>query len=177
MSSVARIAIFSAMALGANAPFLVIPNIEVLSLCIFLSGLYLGFKNGTAVAVVAGLIHIFFNPGGPQPVIIIGIVQIAGFILFAMGGSVLRRSILNNDNILKNVLILAAAGFALTFWYDLTTNIVFAFIFGPFWAALIGGLIFGITHIISNALLFGAFGTVARKIWRRIEHYMPSSAR
>lgn len=177
LASVARIGVFAALAFGVNAPFLAIPNVETFSLALFLSGLFLGIFEGLAVAFVAGLIFIFFNPNGPQTVLLAGLAQLVGFELFAFGGGILRPWILANYGIKRNFVILTLCGAVLTLWYDITTNLVFAIIFGPFWPTMIAGLGFGIIHFVSNTVLFALSTFVIGKIWKRIEYIMPPLAR
>jgi hypothetical protein len=176
MSSLARVAVFAALAFGVNAPFLAIPNVETFSLAIFLAGLFLGKTSGVATAAIAGVIFIFFNPNGPQPVLLVGLAQLFGFLLFGFAGGVLRPLILQKGNAIRSILILIPAGALLTLWYDLSTNLVFAAIFGPFWPVLIGGISFSLIHLAGNTVMFGLAGAIVFKIWRRIEYIMPPLA-
>lgn len=176
ISSVARVAVFAALAFGVNAPFLAIPNVETFSLALFLSGLFLGKANGTATAAIAGIIFIFFNPNGPQPVLLVGIAQLVGFLLFGFAGGVLRPLILHRENSGRSTLLLILAGALLTLWYDLSTNLAFAALLGPFWPTLIGGLGFSLMHLVSNTVIFGLAGAIVYRIWRRIEYIMPPLA-
>jgi len=176
MTSIARISVFAALALGANFPFLVIPGIEVISITLFWAGLYLGWRDGIASAAIAGIIFVCFNPNGPQPIILVGIAQIFGFVTFAMTGGLFRRILLSGENVVKNIIIMTILGAVLTFWYDLITNIMFAITIGPFWAVLIGGLSFAVAHIVSNTVIFGFSGTLVSKVWKRLEHSLPPLA-
>ncbi len=176
MTGVARVGVFAALAFGINTPFLAIPNIELFSFSLFLSGLYLGKSGGTATALVAGIIFVFFNPNGAQPILAIGLVQLFGFLLFGFIGGLLRPAILKKDNIKITVALLLVSGLVLTLWYDLTTNLAFAYIFGPFWPALVAGLGFSIIHTVSNTVIFGISGAVVQRIWKRIEYIMPPLA-
>lgn len=176
MGSVAKVAVFAALAFGVNAPFLAIPNVETFSLALFLSGLFLGKVNGAATAAIAGIIFIFFNPNGPQPVLLIGITQLFGFLLFGFGGGIIRPLILRKENTGRSTILLISAGVLLTLWYDLSTNLAFAALFGPFWPTLIGGLGFGLMHLVGNTVMFGLAGAIVYKIWRRIEYIMPPLA-
>ncbi len=176
VGDVARVAVFAALAFGVNAPFLAIPNVETFSLALFLSGLYLGKINGAATAAIAGIIFIFFNPNGPQPVLLIGIAQLFGFLLFGFAGGVLRPLILHKENTTRSTILIISAGALLTLWYDLSTNLAFAALFGPFWPTLIGGLGFSLMHLVSNTVMFGLAGAIVYKIWRRIEYIMPPLA-
>ena len=173
MKGVARVGVFAALAFGINAPFLAIPNIEIFSLSLFLSGLFLGVAGGAATALVAGIIFVFFNPNGAQPVLAVGLVQLFGFILFGTFGGAIRPVVLKKDNIKITVAVLSVAGAVLTFWYDLSTNLTFALLLGPFWPTLIGGLAFSIVHIVSNTVIFALSGAVVQKIWKRIAYIMP----
>jgi hypothetical protein len=173
MTSIARIGIFAALALGINFPFLVIPSIEVISVTLFWAGLFLGWRNGIAAAAIAGIIFVYFNPNGPQPIVLVGIAQIAGFVTFALTGGIFRSMLLNKDNAIKTVITMIVLGAFLTFWYDLITNIMFALTIGPFWVVLIGGLSFATAHIISNAIIFGFSGALVNKVWKRLENSLP----
>jgi len=176
MSGVARVGVFAALAFGINTPFLAVPNIELFSFSLFLSGLYLGKAGGTAAALIAGIIFVFFNPNGAQPILAIGLIQLFGFLLFGFCGGLLRPLVLKRDNIKLTIAVLLVSGAVLTFWYDLSTNLAFAFIFGPFWAALLAGLGFSVLHTVSNTIIFGISGAVVQKIWKRIEYIMPPLA-
>ena len=132
LTNIARVAVFAAFAFGVNAPFWAIPNVETFSLALFLAGLFLGIYNGIAAAFIAGIIFIFFNPNGPQPVVLVGIVQVAGFMLFGLCGGAIRNFALRQTNTTRLAFVLALTGLLLTFWYDLSTNLAFAVLFGPF---------------------------------------------
>jgi hypothetical protein len=176
MKGVARVGVFAALAFGINAPLLAVPNIEIFSLSLFLSGLFLGIAGGAATALIAGIIFVFFNPNGAQPVLAVGLVQLFGFVLFGLCGGLTRPVVLKKDNVKITMAVLLISGALLTFWYDLSTNLTFALSFGPFWPTLIGGLAFSIVHIISNTVIFGLSGAVVQKIWKRIEYIMPPLA-
>ena len=176
LTHIARVGVFAALAFGVNAPFLVIPNVEVFSLALFLSGVFLGIVDGLAVALIAGVIFIFFNPNGPQTVLPVGLAQLVGFLLFGLAGSVLRSLVLGKHVTGRVAVLLVIVGAILTLWYDFSTNLVLAILFGPFWMTLIGGLGFGIIHIVSNCILFGTSSLIINRIWKRIEYIMPPLA-
>ncbi|OGC89781.1 MAG: hypothetical protein A2W25_02750 [candidate division Zixibacteria bacterium RBG_16_53_22] len=176
LARVARIGIFSALAFGINAPFLAIPNIELFSLALFLAGLFIGPVEGTMVGLVAGAIFVLFNPNGPQTIIFVGLAQLFGFALFGLSGGLLRNLFVGKKANLKSAILLILIGAFLTLWYDLSTNLIFAILFGPFWPTLIAGIGFALLHIASNAVIFGMSSLVIDKIWKRIEYYMPPLA-
>jgi hypothetical protein len=176
LARIARVGIFSALAFGANAPFLAIPNVEIFSLMVFLSGVYLGTAEGLAVGFVAGTILVFFNPNGPQMILLVGLAQIVGFMMFALVGGLLRRPILRLVCGTRLAMLLISVGALLTLMYDIITNLAFAAVFGPFWQVLIGGIGFGLLHLASNTIIFGMSSLIIGKIWKRIEFYMPPLA-
>jgi hypothetical protein len=176
LSDVARIGVFSALALGINAPFLAVPNVEIFSLALFLSALFLGIIDGLAVAFISGIIFVLFNPNGPQTVPLVGLAQLFGFILFGLAGGLLRPLILRRYQTGKLVLLLTLVGAMLTLWFDFSTNFMFAVIFGPFWPTLIGGMGFAIIHIVSNTIIFGLSPFIIQRIWKRIGYLLPPLA-
>jgi len=176
LSNVARVAVFAALSFGINAPFLAIPNIELFSLGLFLSGVFLGVIDGLAAGALAGIIFVFFNPNGPQTVFLVGLAQLVGFILFGLTGGIIRRLVLKSANMRMLTFILALTGILLTFWYDLTTNFAFAVLFGPFWPTLLGGLGFSVLHIVSNGMIFGTSALIVQRIWKRVQYLMPPLA-
>jgi hypothetical protein len=176
LSKVARVGIFAALAYGVNAPFLAIPNVETFSLALFLSGVFLGVADGLAVAFIAGIIFVLFNPNGPQTILLVGAAQMVGFLLFGLAGGVIRPLILIKSDARRIAGLIVIVGASLTLWYDVSTNLILAIIIGPLWPTLIGGLGFGIIHFISNAVIFGMSSLIINRIWKRIQHIMPPLA-
>jgi hypothetical protein len=176
LSNVARVGVFSALAFGVNAPFLVIPNVEVFSLALFLSGIFLGIIDGLAVALISGVIFVLFNPNGPQTLPLVGLAQLFGFILFGLTGGLLRPIVLHHSQTLKIAFLLAFCGGALTLWYDLSTNLVFAIILGPFWPTVVSGMAFGIIHIVGNIITFALSSLIIQRIWKRVGYLLPPLA-
>ena len=178
LSDIARVGIFASLAFAVNAPFLVIPNVETFSVALYLSGIFLGIMDGLAVSVVAGTIFVFFNPNGPQTILLVGLAQITGFMLFGLAGGFLRSYVLNNYAGKRVMLISGAVGFVLSLFYDISTNLALALlhIYGPFWLTIFGGLSFGLIHIVSNTIIFGMSSLIIYRIWKRIEFIMPPLA-
>lgn len=163
---IAAAGLFAALAIAINFPLLGIPNVELFSLCLFISGVFLRIWGGFIVPLVAGSIFIIFNPNGPPTLFTVAIAQIVGFIIFGLAGAFFGRSILRNKSRPIGIMLLAAIGVVLTFIYDLLTNAAFAVTIGPFWPTIIGGIGFSIWHIVSNGLIFGFFEPLLVKLWR-----------
>jgi hypothetical protein len=161
--------LFAALALALNFPLLGIPNIEIISLILFISGLYLGFRGGIISALVAGLIFVFFNPNGPPSIAVLVIAQITGFVMFSFVGAIFSKSILNNRNRVIGMTFCAAIGVVFTFVYDLLTNMAIAATFGPFWPTLVSGAAFALWHIVANGIIFGFAEPLIVKLWQIVE--------
>ena len=158
--------LFAALALALNFPLLGVPNVELISLVLFISGMFLGYWGGFVTPIVAGVIFVFFNPNGPPSIILVAIAQIIGFILFGIFGAIFGRMILKNTNRVVGMTFCAAIGVTLTFVYDLITNAAIATVFGPFWPTVASGIAFSLWHMAGNGIIFGLAEPVIVKLWQ-----------
>jgi hypothetical protein len=153
---VARLAFFVALvaALGFLRQILLpIPNVELMSLATFLAGAMLGKGPGAVTGAAAMGIYSILNPLGPAPPPVYA-AQIAGLTLFGVAGGLFahRRA---------GPIVLGAAGFLLTFLYDVLTNLGTVWVMGAFsdpWPVLAGGLLFGAGHMVWNTAAFALAG-------------------
>ncbi|MCP4580654.1 MAG: hypothetical protein GY839_03495 [candidate division Zixibacteria bacterium] len=163
---IAAAGLMAALALALNFPLLGVPNIEIFSLCLFISGMFLRFWGGLTVPLAAGFVFIMFNPNGPPSLITVALAQMFGFILIGMAGALFGRSILKNKNRYVGITYCAAIGVVMTFLYDLLTNMAFGLTIGPFWPTITAGIAFSLWHIVSNAIIFGFSEPLLVKLWR-----------
>jgi LytS/YehU family sensor histidine kinase len=153
---VALVAIFAALAIGGNYVLSAIPNIELSSIMVFLSGFLFGPVIGAFVAFIAMIIYQIWNPWGafipPIGLAVIGCAVFIGII-----GGILGKALQRFDySDTRWFLLPALFGILLTLLFDLITNFAYSVTFGmPFIVALITGLPFTAVHVISNAILFG----------------------
>lgn len=155
-SRVALVAIFAALAIGGNYALSAIPNVELSSVIVFLSGFLFGPIIGAFVAFIAMLIYQIWNPWGAfiPP---IGLAVIGCSIFIGIIGGILGKALQRFDySDTRWFLLPALFGTLLTLLFDLLTNFAYSVTFGvPFIVALITGLPFMAVHIICNAMLFG----------------------
>jgi hypothetical protein len=88
--TIARVAIFSATAVAAGYLLSAIPNVELVTAIIALTGLQLGWKAGAATGILAtGIYHSLNAWGFPYPPVLIAqiIVQAANGLVFGILGS------------------------------------------------------------------------------------------
>ena len=166
MKKVAAAGLFAALALALNFPLLGIPNIEVFSLILFISGIFLGWWGGIVVPLIAGSIFVFFNPNGPPTLVTLIIAQLAGFIMIGLAGATFGRSVIKNKNRVIGITFCAAIGVVVTFIYDALSNLALATAFGPFWPIMTAGIAFSLWHMVSNGLIFGFSEPIIVKLWQ-----------
>lgn len=157
--------------------FLAVPNIELITAGIFISGIWMGPKYGLFIGLIAETIFSVTNPMGfpPPPLLISQIIAMSftGFIGGLMGKTLLERTFFNNKDISMHIL-LALIGSFLTFLYDLITNLSFPLTAGfsseQVKISLLMGIPFAAIHIVVNAASFALLvpAVISRvKLWRR----------
>ena len=158
-SNLVRAAIFSAVAIGMGFSLMLIPNIELITVVVFLSGLYLGIRWGGLVGMTSMAIYSGMNPMGSglsfPPLFA---MQIIGMSLTGIIGGLVRPFFFVKQFNVFLISSLAILGFTVTLIYDMLTLIAYPIAaglgFSGMLAALIKGLGFTLLHEISNAIVF-----------------------
>jgi len=156
---IALISIMVAIGIGGSYALVALPNIEILSLIIFITGYLYGWKVGTVVGAVSEAIFAGFNPMGVAPLVTYGTL-IAAFTLIGFIGGLLGR----NNKELKinswNMYKFAIIGGILTLIFDLTTALSWIVVVPgvSIYLTLIMQVPFTIIHVVSNIFLFGLVG-------------------
>ena len=138
--------------------FALIPNIEMMTASIFISGYITGPLYGSFVGAIAIGIYSMFNPyGSAIPPLLVAQMVSMGCVGFT-GGFCRKKGMLANISWLKIVLC-ACAGFLLTLLYDFLTTISSAYIIigtdtVKLLASFIAGIAFYLTHWIVNTIIF-----------------------
>jgi len=135
-----------------------VPNVELMTVSVFLSGVILGRRSGIVVGVSSIMFYSLFNPYGP-PLPPLVLAQIMGFALIGSAGGILRNSLVEKGK--ASYLFSALAGLLLTLVYDsLTTvaTVVVALGTDGFVKGLAGffvaGALFIVVHTLSNTIVF-----------------------
>ena len=165
---VLQCSMLSAIAVVLGQSFAIIPNVEFITVIIFVAGTLGGFTGGVVTAITTTISFNYLNPLGPALPMIMA-AQALGWSLTALGGSLFARFFAAPITRRK----LAAAGFLLTLPYEILVNLAFFLIFGEnlsmsaffivFWAALP----FSLVHIISNTLIFHIVGKSLMEVIER----------
>ncbi len=144
------------IALGLTGAYVhVIPNLELVTLAAFASGVLLGVRDGAGVAAVTMLLYSLLNPYGTAHPLVTA-AQVAGEALVGAAGGAAAG--LARATVAVRVTVLALAGALLTLVYDVITNLATGIVFGQMRVTLIGGIPFALWHIGTNAALFAGLG-------------------
>jgi len=174
LKTVILTALFAGTGAAGGYLLMAVPNVEVLTLIMFLSGYTLGARQGVTASIIAALLYFGFNPqGGMFPPLLIA--QIVGLTAAPVAGALFNRishslecashpevsgkpAILPLSITIRQSLLLSAMAIAATFWYDLLTNLAFPLATGMgingVITVLIAGIPFSVLHIVSNVLIF-----------------------
>lgn len=155
----AMVGMLSALAVAMGYAFIFVPNIEMVSATIFISGYFLGVSKGILVGVIAETIYSAFNPMGSGLAFpYLFAAQIMGMSLFgAVGGFVGRWG---NKNVFSKgkIIAFAVSGFICTIFFDLLTTLSWPLAAGfegnQLFATIALGALFISIHVISNTLIF-----------------------
>jgi uncharacterized membrane protein len=135
-----------------------IPNIELMTVSVFLSGVILGGGRGAVVGVLSILLYSIFNPYGP-PLPPLLLAQTAGFALIGVAGGMLRTRLVEGGK--APYLFSALAGLLLTMIYDsLTTFATAVVVLGTdgllkgLAGFFVAGALFIAVHMLSNTIVF-----------------------
>ena len=157
----ARTALLTALCVALGYLFLPIPNLEMITLGIFLSGLLMGAYIGALIGFLAEAIYSLTNPMGfPPPPLLIAQVVSMSCVGFAGGlaSALFTPPYPRFAHRWLRQLTLALFGATLTFIFDLTTNLSFPLAAGftnqQVYAALVLGIPFAAIHIGTNTIAF-----------------------
>ncbi|MCS7114853.1 MAG: ECF transporter S component [Nitrososphaerota archaeon] len=151
------IAIVAALCVGSNYALVGVPNVKVMDLLVFVTGYVFGPLVGAFVGIFAWFVYGLINPYGF--VFQIWLATMFSEAIYGVAGGLISKRLTSTGftgNILEASFSFGAAGFLLTFFYDLITNVVYALAFNvPMLVAIIAGVPFALVHEVSNAVLFG----------------------
>ncbi|MHA2280591.1 MAG: ECF transporter S component [Promethearchaeota archaeon] len=161
----ALISTFSALSIVLGYMLVYLPNIELLTLMIFLSGFIMGKKEGLIVGLISSFIYFFFNPNGASPLPLLAF-QVFFYLLIGLIGGfsshyLSKKKYFKPDKDLYTFQVIGIFGIIggfLTFSYDILSTAVGWILFsssgGSFLITLSTGIIFTIVHLIGNILGF-----------------------
>lgn len=155
-----RAALFTALSVALGFLLAAVPNVELMSLSVFLGGVFCGARIGSLVGVLSEAFFSLLNPLGP-PLPPLLVAQLAGFALIGFAGGVLGPRLAPGRA--GAIVVSALAGLVLTLVYDALTNVATAVIaLGPrklgegVGGVFIAGALFMAIHAGVNTAVFAA---------------------
>ena len=145
-----------ALTVAAGQALAAVPNVEVVTFLVFVSGFLLGPRLGALVGGGAMLVHSLFNVMGAAMLPVL-LVQVVCYATIGLVGAILGPMIARARNHLVGALIAAIAGAVLVLGYQLPVNIATFYVFtneAGLWIYIWGGLLFSAVQIVWNAGLF-----------------------
>lgn len=157
IARIATVGVFSALAFAGGYLFIAIPNIEIFTAFIFLSGLLLGAKSGVLVGLIAQSLYSTLNPYGISPLPLFLAQVLMQMLVGFVGGKFQGFSEREKNFKLLSVLF-AITGLLLTWLYDVMTDFssffISGFSFEQMKVTFTLGLLWYITHGVGNTLIF-----------------------
>ena len=162
---IALIATFSSLSVVLGYMLAYIPNIEVFTLLIFLSGFVLGKRDGMIIGLLSSTIFTFFNPLGTSPPPLF-VYQLIHYSFTGLLGGLLKNFFENKDYynphedlyVFKIMLIFGVSSAILTFTFDILSTLFGGFIVSfsieYFIITYLSGIIFTTIHLLGNILVF-----------------------
>ena len=144
------------IALGLTGAYVhVIPNLELVTVAAFASGVLLGARDGAGVAGLTMLLFSLLNPYGAAHPLVTASQVVGEALVGATGGA---AGGLAARPVVTRAVVLGLAGALLTLIYDLLTNVATGIVYGQMRATLLGGIPFALWHIGTNCALFASLG-------------------
>ncbi len=162
---IALISSFTALTIVIGYLLIHIPNVELFTLFIFLSGFILGKNEGYLVGSLSSLIFCFFNPFGPSPLPLF-VFQIFHYSLTGIIGGLIKSFIQKKSSFKCGgdfykpsfMVLFGLIGALITANYQIISSIIHVLSFlgtlNEFLPYFLSGLVFTIIHIIGNTLGF-----------------------
>jgi len=158
---ITRTALFIALCVVLGYLFLPVPNLEMITAGIFLSGVWMGPLYGLLIGFLAEAIYSITNPMGfPPPPLLVA--QVSAMSLVGLTGGLLGRLLLRPGPFAGRswiyCILMGGIGAVLTIVYDLLTNLSFPLAAGfsgdQIRIALAMGIPYAAIHIATNAAIF-----------------------
>ena len=162
---IALVGTFTALSVVLGYLLAYIPNIEIFTLMIFLSGFVLNKRYGALIGLLSSIIFTFFNPLGPSPPPLF-IYQLIHYSLTGVSGALTKDFMKNREffkpkedlYVYQVLVIFGIVGGILTFVFDILSTLFGGFTVSItidyFIATYLLGIVFTTVHLIGNILVF-----------------------
>jgi hypothetical protein len=136
-----------------------VPNVELMTIAVFISGYLLGARLGAMVGAASMALHSLFNPlGAALPPLMLA--QMGAFVITALAGACCAPLLCAIRFRVAEIALAGLIGFTLTLLYDVATSVAAYFVaMDPdstlrLWQFVSGGVAFMLMHLVWNTGLF-----------------------
>ncbi|MFX1567914.1 MAG: hypothetical protein ACFFCV_06050 [Promethearchaeota archaeon] len=159
------ISTFTALAIVLGYLLASIPNIELFTLTIFLSGFILGKRDGMIIGFLSSFIFCFFNPLGASPLPLLAF-QLVHYTLTGLVGALVQNFLWKKTSIktkedfyqIPFMVIFGIFGASITTSFQIFASLVDVLMYfgtiNEFIPYFLTGLLFTIVHVVGNTLGF-----------------------
>lgn len=150
-----------------------VPNVELVTLLVFVSGFLLGPGLGAAVGGTAWALHSTLNPLGAAAPPVLGAQVLCGAVI-GLAGALVGRPLLSLRSRPAAAVAFGVTGFVLTAVYQVVVNAAAFVTFADrdaqraFWGFIAAGLAFTATHLVWNTAVFSV---AARPVLSALDRY------
>lgn len=144
--------LLAAVAAAAGFALAGVPNVELVTFVVCVSGVLYGPGVGVVVGVVGEALFSLGNPLGPAPPMLL-VGQVAGMAAAGVLGGGVGRLSFPRDRVLSAV-AWGTVGVIATLIFHVATDGTYALMARLTWAYLLAGVPFYLVHLVSNAVLF-----------------------
>jgi len=157
---ISMITILVAACLASNYALIWLPNVKLMDLIVFVSGLQFGMYVGCLVGILVWAVYGSINPYGFILPIWVG-CMLSESLFGVTGGLIGKCTRITSGSPKVFAWEMAVTGFILSFIYDVVTNLLSAVTISWFetthltvLAVMVSGIPFALIHEISNGILF-----------------------
>ena len=174
---VAFLGIFIALILGLGYALALVPNVELVTALIFLSGVLMGVRKGIFVGIVGEFLFSALNPAGSGLLFLpMLLTQIVAMSLVGATGGIVRNYVIRWQPNFKNIVIIGLIGLLLTLFYDIIVSLAFpvsaGFDIGKIVATVSAGVVFSVMHLVANTFTFiFLVPLTAKRIWNSVPYF------
>ncbi len=172
--------VFSALALAGAYLLVPVPNVEILTALIFLSGVLFGCRTGMLVGGISAAIFGIFNPYGMSPLPLL-VAQVVSRVVVGYVGGLFREAASSDHRRWWRATYFGLAGLGLTWLYIvlalLSNTLTFGFSLHQLKASFAFGIISYLLLSLSNTLVFAIVVPAAIDGLRRTAYFRPVQAR
>lgn len=178
VKKISLLGVFVSLGVTLGYGFSYIPNIELVTATVFISGFLLGIRAGFLVGLLTESIYSLFNPyGAAAPPLFIA--QVVSMSITGMMGGIIGKGNMGFKK--RDLITFGLAGLISTVIFASLTTLSFLIFTGLSLKKLLGSFIYGlgfyITHIVSNTIIFILIVPLILNVLRkRISPFTPRTA-